>query len=155
MCHGDDPGTQLQLVASVELTAGTRQQSELYNAIPRRRANRNPYDPNKPLPANFAEKLRAVTSDEPDLKLFLFTDEKDRKKIAEIISQANDVLYADPAVAQGSEEWIGLRWKSVQKYRDGLTVDAFGAAIEPGSGGKNDPGVCAAVLRRRRQGCVS
>jgi len=77
--------------------------------------------------------------------LFLFTDEKDRKKIAEMISQANDVLYADPAVAQGSEEWIRLRWKSVQKYRDGLTVDAFGLPSSQAVVAKMIP---ASVLRR-------
>jgi len=101
---------------------------ELYDAIPRRHTNRNPYDPNKPLPGDFAEKVRAVTNAEPDVRIFLFTDEKERKKIAGKISQANDVLYGDPAVEHGSEEWMRLRWKSVQENRDGLTVDTFGLA---------------------------
>jgi hypothetical protein len=65
-----------QLVARVELAVGTPQQSQLYDAIPRRHTNRNPYDPNKPLPGDFVEKIRAVTSDEPDVKMFQFTDEK-------------------------------------------------------------------------------
>lgn len=143
---GTSPAPQPQLVARVELTAGTPQQSQLYDAIPRRHTNRNPYDPNRPLPGDFVEKMRALTSDEPDVKMFLFTDEKDRKKIAEIISQANDVLYADPAVAQGSEEWIRLRWKSVQKYRDGLTVDAFGLSPGQAAVAKMVP---ASVLRRQ------
>ncbi|HET8922573.1 MAG TPA: twin-arginine translocation signal domain-containing protein, partial [Candidatus Acidoferrum sp.] len=143
---GTSPAPQPQPVARVELTAGTAQQSELYNAIPRRHTNRNPYDPNRPLIGDFVEKMRAVTSDEPDVKMFLFTDEKDRKKIAEIISQANDVLYADPAVAQGSEEWIRFRWKSVQKYRDGLTVDAFGLSPGQAAMAKMVP---ASVVRRQ------
>jgi nitroreductase len=123
---GTSPAPQPQLVARVELTAGTPQQSELYDAIPRRHTNRNPYGPNRPLPGDFVEKMRAVTSDEPDVKMLLFTDEKERKKTAGMISEANDVLYGDPIVEQASEEWIRLRWKSLQKYRDGLTVDAFG-----------------------------
>jgi len=143
---GTTGAPQPQLVARVELTAGTPQQSELYDAIPRRHTNRNPYDPNKPLPGDFVEKIRAATSTEPEVKTFLFTDEKDRKKIAEIISQANDVLYADPAVAHGSEEWIQLRWKSVQKYRDGLTVDAFGLSPGQAAVAKMVP---ASVLRRQ------
>jgi hypothetical protein len=77
-------------VARVELTAGTPQQSELYDAIPRRHTNRNPYDPSKPLSGDFVEMVRAVTSAEPDVRIFLFTDEKERKKIARMISQAND-----------------------------------------------------------------
>ena len=123
---GATPAPQPRLVVRVELTAGTPQQSELYDAIPRRHTNRNPYDPSKPLSGDFVEKVRAVTSAEPDVRIFLFTDEKERKKIAGMISQANDVLYGDPAVEHGSEEWMRLRWKSVQENRDGLTVDTFG-----------------------------
>ncbi len=143
---GTTPAPQPQLVARVELGAGTPQQSELYDAIPRRHTNRNPYDPNKPLPGDFVEKMQVVASDEPNLKMFLFTDEKERKKIAGMISQANDVLYADPAVEQGSEEWIRLKWKSVQKYRDGLTVDAFG--LSPGQAAVAKM-VSASVLRQQ------
>src|SRR5580658_11336888 len=61
-----------------------------------------------------------------DVKLFLFTAEADRKKIAEISSAANAEIYSDPDVQHGSERWIRTKWDSVQKYRDGLTIDAFG-----------------------------
>jgi len=33
---------------------------------------------------------------------------------------------SDPDVQHGSERWIRTKWNSVQKYRDGLTIDAFG-----------------------------
>src|SRR6202023_2245830 len=60
------------------------------------------------------------------IKLFLFTREADRKKIAEISSVANAEIYSDPDVQHGSERWIRTHWSSVQKYREGLTIDAFG-----------------------------
>src|SRR6202023_2974725 len=60
------------------------------------------------------------------IKLFLFTAETDRKKIAEISSVANAEIYSDPDVQHGSERWIRTKWNSVQKDRDGLTIDAFG-----------------------------
>ncbi len=143
---GTTPAPQPQLVARVELAAGTPQQSELYDAIPRRHTNRNPCDPNKPLPGDFVEKMRAVTSDEPDVKMFLLADQKERKKIAGMISEASDALYGDPVVEQASEEWIRLRWKSVQKYRDGLTVDAFGLSLGQAAVAKMAP---ASLLRRQ------
>lgn len=90
--------------------------------------------------------MQAAASTEPDLTIFLFTDEKERKKIATMISQANDVVYADPAVEQGSEEWIRFRWGSVQKYRDGLTVDAFGLSPGQAAMAKMVP---ASVVRRQ------
>jgi hypothetical protein len=60
------------------------------------------------------------------VKLFLFADEADRKKIAEVSSAANTEIYSDPDVQRGSERWLRLKWSSVQAYRDGLTIDAFG-----------------------------
>ena len=102
------------------------QNNELYNAIPNRHTNRNPYDPKRVVPTQFVDALRRLPDDESDIKIFLVTADADRKKIAEIISAANNVLYADPEVQRGSERWIRIRWSSVQKYRDGLTIDAAG-----------------------------
>jgi hypothetical protein len=121
-----DPDDKVQLVARVELAPGTPQNNELYNAIPNRHTNRNPYDPKRAVPPEFMELLRQLSDEESDVKLFLIAAEADRKRIAEIISAANNVLYADPEVQRGSERWIRIRWSSVQKYRDGLTIDAAG-----------------------------
>jgi hypothetical protein len=115
-----------RLVARVDLASGRRDESELYNAIPRRHTNRGPYDPHKPIPPDFLEALSRLPGDDGDVKLFLFTAEADRKKIAEVSSAANTEIYSDPDVQRGSERWVRLRWSSVQEDRDGLTVDAFG-----------------------------
>src|SRR6266403_2385254 len=115
-----------QLLARVNLTPGKREENELYNAIPRRHTNRGPYDPLKAISPDFVDALNHLLSDYADVKLFLFTAEADRKKIAEISSVANAEIYSDPDVQHGSERWIRTKWNSVQKYRDGLTIDAFG-----------------------------
>lgn len=115
-----------QLLAKVELAPGKRVQSELYNAIPRRHTNRSPYDPQKPIPAGFLDALSHLPGDEPDVKLLLFSTESDRKKIAEVSSAANAEIYSDAQVQEANERWVRLNWSSVQKYRDGLTIDTFG-----------------------------
>ncbi len=115
-----------KLLARVDLAAGTPEQSELYDAIPRRHTNRGPYVPDKPLPAGFIDSLSRLTTNEPDVKIFLFTSEAERKQLVEIISTANDIIYADPEVDRGSGRWIRSHWSAVQKFRDGLSVDAFG-----------------------------
>jgi len=120
------PANQPQLVARVELAPGARQKNELYDVIPLRHTNRNPYDPKRAIPPDVAGALAGLVTDEPNVKLFLFEADSDRKKIAGIISTANNVLYADPEVQHGSERWIRTKWSSVQKYRDGLTIDAAG-----------------------------
>ncbi len=115
-----------QLVARVDLASGKREESELYNAIPRRHTNRSPYEPHKPIPPDFIDALSHLPGDDTDVRLFLFTAEADREKIAALSSAANTEIYSDPDVQHGSERWIRTQWSSVQKFRDGLTIDAFG-----------------------------
>jgi nitroreductase len=115
-----------QLLARVNLASGKREENELYSAIPLRHTNRGPYDPQRAISPDFADALQHLPGDSADVKLFLFTAEADRKKIVEISSAANTEIYSDPDVQRGSERWVRLKWSSVQKYRDGLTIDAFG-----------------------------
>jgi len=116
---------QPELVARVDLSTGSRQASELYNAIPHRHTNRAPYDL-KPVPAEVTDALTALTGDEAEVKIFLFSSEADRSRIVDLVAKANNEVYADPDVERGSEQWIRWNWSDIQKYRDGLTLDAFG-----------------------------
>ena len=115
-----------QLLARVNLASGKREVGELYNAIPLRHTNRGPYDPARALPSDFVDALQHLPGDSADVKLFLFTAEADRQKIAEISSAANTEIYSDPDVQRGSGRWVRTKWSAVQEYRDGLTIDAFG-----------------------------
>jgi len=115
-----------ELLARVDLASGKHEESELYDAIPRRHTNRGAYSPQKPIPPEFMDSLSRLASDESDVKIFLFTAEADRKKIAEISSAANTEIYSDSEVDGGSDRWIRTDWSEVQKFRDGLTLDAFG-----------------------------
>jgi nitroreductase len=115
-----------QLLARVDLAPGTREESELYDAIPRRHTNRGAYIPQKPIPPEVIEGLTRLPGDETEVKIFLFTADADRRKIVEISSAANREIYSDPDVVRGSDRWIRMNWSEVQKFRDGLTIDAFG-----------------------------
>ncbi|MGA2371182.1 MAG: Acg family FMN-binding oxidoreductase [Candidatus Korobacteraceae bacterium] len=115
-----------QLLARIDLTPGKREADELYNAIPLRHTNRGRYDSHKPLPPDFLDALSHLPDGDADVKLFLFTNEADRKNIAKVSSAANKEIYSDPNVQAGSEHWVRLQWSQVQRYRDGLTIDAFG-----------------------------
>jgi nitroreductase len=114
-----------QLLARVDLAPGKREQDELYNAIPLRHTNRGRYDSHKPLPPDFLDALSHLP-DDSNVRLFLFTNEADRKNIAKVSSAANKEVYSDPNVQAGSERWVRLQWSQVQRFRDGLTIDAFG-----------------------------
>jgi len=114
------------LVARVNLEPASREESALYNAIPRRHTNRYPYDPHRPVPQDLIDALKGLPADDPEVKIFTFTSEADRTKIAHAIAAANDPLYADPDVERGSNRFIRAKWSEVQQYRDGLTIDALG-----------------------------
>ena len=115
-----------KLVARVELAEGKREANELYEAIPLRHTNRGTYDIHRALPDEFVEAVRQLPGEDENVRVFVFTDEGARKKIVEVSSAANRALYSDPEVQAGSEQWVRMRWSALQKYRDGLTVDAFG-----------------------------
>ena len=115
-----------KLVARVDLAPGKREEAELYKAIPQRHTNRSRYDAQKAIPPDLVDALSRGLGDQPDLKIFLFTEESDRRRIAEVSSAANSEIYSDPQVRRDSEQWVRTKWSSVQKFRDGLTIDAFG-----------------------------
>jgi nitroreductase len=119
-------GSGPQLLARVDLAAGTRLQSELYDAIPRRHTNRGPFLPQNSIPVPFIDALGRLPGDNPEVRIFLFTADADRKKVAEISSAANREIYVDPEVIRGTQRWMRTRWSAVEKYRDGLTIDASG-----------------------------
>jgi nitroreductase len=119
-------GPDARLLARVDLASGKRDETELYDAIPLRHTNRGAYDPHKPIPTDFLEALGRLAGDDADAKLFLFTAEDDRKKIAAVSSAANTEIYSDPEVQSGSAHWVRMKWSAVQEHRDGLTIDAVG-----------------------------
>jgi hypothetical protein len=114
-----------ELVAQVGLAPGQKQRSEIYDAIPYRHTNRNPYHL-KPMPQDFVEEISQLGNNETDVKVFVFTTDEDRNRIVDMISKANDIVYADPQVQQGSERWVRTEWSDVRKFRDGLIWDEFG-----------------------------
>ncbi|MGA8646013.1 MAG: hypothetical protein WB628_04160 [Candidatus Sulfotelmatobacter sp.] len=118
--------SKAELLARVDLISGKPEETDLYDAIPRRHTNRSAYDPHKPIPPQLVDTLSRLANEEPDVRLFLFTAEADRKKIVEISSAANAEIYSDPDVERGSNRWVRSSWGEVQKFRDGLSIDAFG-----------------------------
>jgi len=131
--------SQSELVARVDLAPGTREESELYNAIPRRHTNRSPYERQRPIPKDIVDGLSRLPSEDENVRILLFTGEAEHQRIVKISSAANIELYSDPYVAAASEQWIRLQWKEVQRSRDGLTIDAFGLSPIAAAAAKTMP----------------
>jgi hypothetical protein len=128
-----------KLVARVDLAPGTREESELYNAIPRRHTNRSAYERHRPVPKDTLAGLSQLPNEDENVKILLFTEEAELQRIVKISSAANIELYSDPYVAAASEQWVRLQWKEVQSSRDGLTIDAFGLSPMAAAAAKTMP----------------
>jgi hypothetical protein len=127
------------LVARVDLAPGTREESELYNAIPRRHTNRSAYERHRPIPKDTLAALSQLPNEDENVRILLFTGEAELQRIVKISSAANIELYSDPYVAAASEQWVRLQWKQVQSSRDGLTIDAFGLSPIAAAAAKTMP----------------
>jgi nitroreductase len=113
-----------ELVARVDLSSGPRVVSDLYQAIPHRHTNRDPFDAQKPVPSEFVEVLARITNEEKQVKLFLFTEEAERKKIADLIASASEKFLSDPEVRNSTRVWFRTTPEQYQKLADGVYVSA-------------------------------
>jgi hypothetical protein len=113
-----------ELVARVDLSSGPRVVSALYQAIPHRHTNRDPFDAQKPVPSEFGEALAGIANEEKQVKLFLFTEEAERKKIADLIASASEKFLSDPDVRNSTRVWFRTTPEQYQKLADGAYVPA-------------------------------
>ena len=120
------PAPRRDLVAALDLSAAPARPDPLFDAVPRRRTNRAAYDAGRPVPADALDALRAMVRDEPDLKLFLFPEPAERRKLGEAVIAATATIIADPRMVADSERWFRQRWADVQRLRDGVTLDTAG-----------------------------
>jgi|SRR6516164_1887116 len=69
-----------ELAATVDLLVGPRNSGELFDAIPRRHTNREPFDVKKEVSTEFVNSLANLARDDEDVRIFVLTQETDRKK---------------------------------------------------------------------------
>ncbi len=116
------------LVATLDLGPALARPDPLFEAVARRRTDRAAYDGARPVPADVLDAMRATMRDEPELKLFLFPESAERKKLGEAVIAATEAIIADARMVADSERWFRLRWPEVQRLRDRVTLDTTGLA---------------------------
>lgn len=121
------PQPEPKLIARVMLAPGTSKSAmrELYEAIPNRHTNREPFHPEKAVPPDFVAALKRAASGDSDLRLFLFSDAAQRKKLVDAITASSSFL-ADPEVQRGVRPWFRTTLEELQKSPDGAYVGPGG-----------------------------
>lgn len=123
--------------ATVDLSPGPAAASSLYAAIPHRHTNRHPFDTSRPLPPASLGALGAL-NDEPDVRVHWFTSTAERDRIHELLARAAEAITADPEQSyDNGPRWLRQDRSTIERHRDGLTLDTMGLA---------DPAVLAAKM---------
>ena len=119
-----DPTDRTQ-VARIALSAGARETSALYEAIPNRHTNRAAYDTTRALPATVFQDLAAL-NDETDVRLFWFESAEQRARFGDVAIRASQALVSDEQQSIDSHVWWRHQWAAIQQLQDGLTLDVQG-----------------------------
>ena len=115
-------------VARINLSPGKPLESRFYKAIPWRHTNRGAYDINRPLAKETLQVLQQLSSVDSEVKVFWLTTEAERRQVGNSIVEATQAIISDREQSQDSGKWMRSSWQDIQKYRDGLTLDATGSS---------------------------
>jgi hypothetical protein len=118
------PGQPLH-VASVALAPGVTRRSELYTQIPNRHTDRTAYIA-KVVPAGALAQMSALAADLPGTRVYWFTSTADRARIGALMISAAQALSGDRQQSVDDNRWFRHDWDAIQRYKDGLTIDAQG-----------------------------
>jgi nitroreductase len=114
-------------VARIDLSSGKPLNSALYKAIPLRHTNRGIYDQDRSLDQETLQALEQLGNNRSQVKVFWFTTEAQRRQVGNAIIEATQAIIGDREQSQDSGKWMRLSRQDIQKYRDGLTLDASGS----------------------------
>jgi hypothetical protein len=111
--------------ARIDLTFVAASASELYEAIPDRHTNRGPYDTERAVPQETLEALRELGEEDPEVRVFWFATDAERRRVGDLILEATEAITADEEQSADNLGWNRFDWDELQRYRDGLTLDVF------------------------------
>jgi hypothetical protein len=112
------------LAARIQLSPGPAAVSDLYEAIPHRHTNRGSHKTEQRISSEAIKAMGSLADDLPDTTVIWLQGERGRK-FADYNVQATEALIADREQSESSYRWARMAWKDLQKYRDGVTIDAM------------------------------
>ena len=112
------------IAAHITMDPGAPSRDPLYEAIPSRHTNRGLYL-DKPVSAAVLHGLAQIV-DDADVRVVFLTDSKARAEMGALIVAATERIVADPQMSADSAHWIRTGRRDIEKYRDGITLEAAG-----------------------------
>lgn len=109
--------------ATIRLASGPRSRSDLYAQIPDRHTDRSAYTA-RAVPASTLAQMTALAAGLPDTRLYWYTSKADRSRIGALMVEAAQALTRDRQQSIDDNRWFRHDWDAIQRYKDGLTLDA-------------------------------
>jgi nitroreductase len=116
------------LIAHVELGSGPESNSSLNQAIPKRHTSRAPFDTSRPVNQEILRALDAAVADIPSASVVWITSDALMRQIGQLIVEGAQAFAADTKQSSDSFRWWRDSWSDIQRYKDGMTIDASGAS---------------------------
>lgn len=111
--------------ATIELARGPTRRSELYAQIPNRHTDRTAYQL-RPVPTVAQHAMSALAADLPDTSLHWVTGAAERERMGTLMVAAAQALTEDRQQSLDDNRWFRHDWDAIQRFKDGLTIDAQG-----------------------------
>jgi hypothetical protein len=112
-------------VASVALAPGPTEPSDLYTTIPLRHTNRAAYRTDRSVaPALLAE--IAALADAPDVSLVWLSTDEEKAGFSRLTVDATAAIIVDGDQARDDFAWYRQDRADIERWRDGITMDAGG-----------------------------
>jgi hypothetical protein len=120
------PGGAPDLVASIRLRPGTAVDGELHRAIGDRHSNRSAYRPD-PVPSSALTAMQGLVDDDvAPARVVWITGTRERERFGELLVEATRAHVADDEQSRDSFAWWRSDWDTIQRRKDGLTIDGVG-----------------------------
>jgi hypothetical protein len=118
--------TSPQLIARVELVRGEASNQALYEAIPRRHTHRAPFDTSRSVAMETLGALDSAVGDIASSGFVGISSEAPKRQASQLIVEAAEAFAADREQSVDSFKWWRDSWSDIQRFKDGMTVDAAG-----------------------------
>ena len=118
--------TNPQLVARVELVQGEASNQALYEAIPRRHTHRAPFDTSRSLSSETLGALDSAVANISSAGVVWISSDAPKRQAGQLIVEAAQAFAADRQQSVDSFKWWRDSWSDIQRFKDGMTIDAAG-----------------------------
>jgi nitroreductase len=116
------------LIARLDLGSGPESNSRLYQAIPKRHTSRAPFDTSHAVAQETLSALDSAIADISGATMVWITSDAQKRQIGQLIVEGAQALAADTKQSSDSFRWWRDSWSDIQRYKDGMTIDASGAS---------------------------